>query len=329
MFLGYARAGWRGAVLAGVSVLAPGFLIMLSLTVAYSHYGTAPAMRGALYGLGPIVLAVFSAAVYSLARSSLRNALQIVIATAAALASAFGVIGTAEILLVAGGFGILLFHSRKAGTAVLLAVAAAIALLHVALAPQVTAAPAAAAASVTATPGKLDLALFFFKVGALTFGGGLTIIAFIQEQVVNQFHWLTAQEFLDGLSLGQFTPGPLVMVAAYVGYKGAGFGGAALAAAAMFLPSFVLMLSVYPVFERIRRLAWIKAAMQSIGPAVVGVIGVALAHIAPHAVRDLFTMIIMVCALAALIVWRVGIVGVVVSGAILGLAGSRFFGAGL
>ena len=79
------------------------------------------------------------------------------------------------------------------------------------------------------------------------------MIALIQEQVVDQFHWLTPQEFIDGLALGQFTPGPILMVAAYVGYKVAGLGGAVIAAAASFLPSFILMLSILPVFERVRR----------------------------------------------------------------------------
>jgi chromate transporter len=318
IFLGYTRAGWRGAVLAGLCVLAPGFVIMLSLTLTYAQFGATQAMRGALYGLGPIVLAVFFTAVYGLARSSLRNVLQTAIAALAAGASAFSPVGTAEILLLAGAFGIILFHSRKAGLAMLVLISATLAVLHLALPPGVVA-PAGAAGAGN-PPGVLNIALFFFKVGALTFGGGLTLIAFIQEQVVNQFHWLSAREFLDGLALGQFTPGPLVMVAAYVGYKGAGFTGAIAGAVAMFLPSFILMLSIYPVFDRIRRLAWIKAAMQGIAPAVIGVIGVALAHLAPHAVQDLYTLLIVAGATTALLMWRVGIVYVVASGAILGVA---------
>ena len=83
----------------------------------------------------------------------------------------------------------------------------------------------------------------FVKVGAFTFGGGLSILAFIEDQVVNQLGWLTAREFVDGLALGQLTPGPIIMLAAFVGYKVGGVAGAAVAAAAIFLPSFVLMLS--------------------------------------------------------------------------------------
>jgi len=135
--------------------------------------------------------------------------------------------------------------------------------------------------------------MFFFKVGAVTFGGGMTIIYFVQDQVVNHLHWITAQEFLECLTLAQFTPGPIIMVGAYVGYKVAGFSGAAVAALAIFLPSFLLMLSILPVFERVRRLTWVKAAMRGISPAVVGAIAVSIVHLAPHAAPELFAALLL------------------------------------
>jgi chromate transporter len=173
-----------------------------------------------------------------------------------------------------------------------------------------------------------DIAAFFFKVGALTFGGGLTMIAFIQEQVVNQFHWLTPQEFIDGLALGQFTPGPILMVAAYVGYKVAGVTGAIVGAAAIFLPSFILMLSILPVFDRVRKLVWTKAAMKGIGPAVIGSLTVSLMQLAPHALPDLFAVVILAATIVALLVWRVGAVKLMVAGSILGVLRSRLLSLG-
>jgi chromate transporter len=184
---------------------------------------------------------------------------------------------------------------------------------------------------VQGTPGSADVAdvaVFFFKVGALTFGGGLTMIAFIQEQVVNQFHWLTPQEFIDGLALGQFTPGPILMVAAYIGYKVAGLVGALVAAAAIFLPSFILMLSILPVFDRVRKLVWTKAAMKGLGPAVIGSLAISLLQLAPHALPDLFSIAILAVTLVALLVWRVGAVKFMVAGAILGVLRSRLLSLG-
>jgi chromate transporter len=183
------------------------------------------------------------------------------------------------------------------------------------------------AVSVTgsATGGLWDIGVFFFKVGALTFGGGLTILAFIQDQVVNQLHWITAEEFLEGLAIGQVTPGPVIMLAAFVGYKVAGVAGATIAAAAIFLPSFLLMLSILSLLDRLRSLAWMRAAMSGISPAVVGAIGLTVVQLAPTAVPDVFTTVLLMLTVAGMLFWRMPAVPAVVGGGMLGiLARSRF-----
>jgi chromate transporter len=149
------------------------------------------------------------------------------------------------------------------------------------------------------------------------------MIAFIEDQVVRQFHWLTPQEFIEGLALGQFTPGPILVVAAYIGYKVAGLLGAAVGATAVFLPSFILMLAALPVFDRIRTLAWTKAAMRGIGPAVIGVLAVSLLQLAPHAVPDLFAFATLVATVAALVIWRIGTLTLMLAGSVLGIARNR------
>ena len=170
-----------------------------------------------------------------------------------------------------------------------------------------------------------DVGVFFFKVGALTFGGGLSMIAFMHEQVVNQFHWLTPQEFIDGLAIGQLTPGPILMVAAYVGYKVAGIAGAAFAAAAIFMPAFMMMLALMPVFDRVRKLVWTKAALQGIGPALIGVITVSLVQMAPHALPDLFAIAVLIATVIALLVWRFSALKLIFAGAVFGVLRSYWF----
>ena len=149
------------------------------------------------------------------------------------------------------------------------------------------------------------------------------MIAFVQEQVVNQLHWLTPREFVDGLALGQFTPGPILMVAAFVGYKVAGMLGALVGAVAIFLPSFILMLLILPLFERVRNLQWMKAAMQGIGPAVIGMLTVSLTQLAPHAMPDYFALAIFTLALLALAAWRIGAVKLMLGGALAGMLRDR------
>ena len=324
IFLGYARGGWWGGLLGGLCFVLPGFFVLLVLTMGYAVLGVTPVLRGALYGLGPVVMGIYLVAVYRLGKAAMNTRSQVSIAIAAAVAALASPVGVAGILLLAGGVGLWLFHSRKLGATVLVSLAACLAVLHIiarsASVPGVLTAPGDPPAA-----GLLPLAAFLLKVGALTFGGGLTMIAFMQEQLVSQFHWLTPQEFIDGLALGQFTPGPILMVAAYVGYKVAGVTGAVIGGAAAFLPSFVMMLAILPALDRVRKLVWTRAALRGIAPAVIGILAVSLVRLAPYALPDLFAIATLVATVVVLMVWRVATLKVMLVGAILGIARSRLF----
>jgi chromate transporter len=113
IFLGYARAGWWGGLLGGLCFIVPGFVIMLALTLAYATLGVSPIMRGALYGLGPVVLGIYVVAVYRLGQSSVTATSQLMLAVAAAAAMLGTALGIVAILLLAGGVGLFLFHSRS------------------------------------------------------------------------------------------------------------------------------------------------------------------------------------------------------------------------
>src|SRR5215470_11387564 len=319
IFLGHVRGGWWGGVLAGLCFMLPAFCIMLALAMTYAYLGAMPMMHGGLYGLGPVVLGIFVVAVYRLSRSEVTTVPQLIIALTAAAAVAFTPLGMASILGLAAGVGLVLFYSRRVGVLSLLGLTAFLAIMYVALWTSSSVAPLSHTTA-SAYPASLtDIGTFFFKIGALTFGGGLTMIALIQEQVVDQFHWLTHQEFINGLALGQFTPGPVLMVAAYVGYKVAGLGGAAVAATASFLPSFLIMLGLLPVFERVRTLAWTKAAMRGVGPAVMGVLAVFLIRMAPHALPDPVAVVVLIGTLIALLAWRLSVLQLMGAGAVVGV----------
>ena len=314
IFLGYQRGGWWGGLLAGSCFTAPAFVVMLILAAAYATFGVSPLLRGALYGLGPVVLAIFVSAVFRLGKSALRSWTHALIAAGAAVAALLSPLGAAAILILAGGVGVLLFYSRRAGLVVLSTLTLAIALVR--LVPwSLLAVPATA----TGGPSLGGVAAVFTGLGAFTFGGGLSIIALMQEQVVDRLHWLTPREFVDGLALGQLTPGPIIMVAAYVGYKTLGMTGAAVAAAASFVPSFVMMLALLPLFDRVRNLAWARAVIQGIVPGVVGVMAVALVRMAPYAAPDAPAIAVLVVTAAALVVWRLAPLKVMGSGTVFGI----------
>jgi len=179
-------------------------------------------------------------------------------------------------------------------------------------------------ASPSSRPTLWELAVFFLKVGAFTFGGGLSMLAFIQDQVVAQYGWLTPQEFVDGLALGQFTPGPVLMLAAFVGFKLAGTAGAAVAASAIFFPSFVMILSILPLLQRMQSMAWLQAFMSGVGPAVIGSLAVALVRMAPTAAPDLFTSALLVLTIAILLLRSIGPFPLVFGGAVIGVLRRAF-----
>jgi chromate transporter len=320
IFLGYARGGWWGGLIGGLCFVAPAFLIMLALTVAYATLGFTPIARGALYGLGPVVIGLFAVAVYRLGRSSMSTVPEVVIGLTAAAASFWTPVGIVAILVLAGCAGLALFQPEKAGPQVVILASALF--LSVLLATWWLNAPAPGAPVAGRIPNPnslLEIGAYFLKIGAFTIGGGLTMIAFIQDQVVGQFGWLTPREFIDGLALGQLTPGPVLMIAAYVGYKVAGIAGAGVAATAAFLPSFIIMLIILPVLDRVRKLAWMRAVMKGMAPAVIGVLAVSLIRLAPAALPDTFAVAILAATLLALMALRAGVYKLMIGGAALGV----------
>lgn len=320
VFAGYQRAGLPGGVLAGLGFVLPAFAIMLALTALHSAYGALPFMRDAFYGLAPVVLGVFAVAVWRLGRNAVKDAFSLLMCAAAIAVLALTPVGPAATFVLAGCVGVAVHHSRRAGLLCAAVVLALVAAEHFLAGSFRASSPIASGST-----GLWDLAAFFFKVGALTFGGGLTILSFIQDQVVNQVQWISAEEFLEGLAIGQVTPGPVIMLAAFVGYKVAGVAGAAVAAGAIFLPSFVLLLSILPWLERWRTLVWVRAAMRGVSPAVVGAIALAVAHLAPTAAPDALTGALFAGTIAGLLFWRLPAIPAALGGGVIGiLARSRF-----
>ncbi|HEY5866807.1 MAG TPA: chromate efflux transporter [Candidatus Tectomicrobia bacterium] len=322
IFLGYARAGWWGGVLAGLGFILPGFCLLLALTLLYHHYGALPRIRHVFYGLNPVVVGIFAMSMYRLGQAAVRAWTHVLLTVASALAIGLTPLGLVPTLLLAGAAGVALYGSRTWG------IVAGLVILGLYGVTQwgsawwtlpVVVGPSVDDPGSTHSPSLWAMGLFFLKVGAFTFGGGLTILAFIQEQVVHHLHWLTPQQFLDGLALGQLTPGPTLILAAFVGYAVGTFWGAVVAVAAVYLPSFTLMLTVLPMLERITRLAWMQAALQGIGPAVIGMTAVAVLRMLPAALPDLLTGVVAVGTVVAMGLWHLSPLPLITGGAALGV----------
>ncbi|MBE9137190.1 chromate transporter, partial [Nodosilinea sp. LEGE 07088] len=169
------------------------------------------------------------------------------------------------------------------------------------------------------------LATFFLKTGAFIFGGGLVLIPLLETAVVNDFGWLTRNEFIDGVALGSLTPGPVVITAAFVGYKVAGALGALVATVAIFTPSFGFIMFAAPFLLQLRQNPWVKRFLKGVMPAALGAIAAAAVPLAAAALiqptlpRTLLAVIVGIVALVALVRFRRPTWQLVPAGAIVGL----------
>lgn len=307
---GYVRAGWPGLVAAGVAFIVPAFLVSLAMGWVYVRYGSLPQGEALLYGIGPAVVALVLVASYRMGRSALRDKGTIAVGLVSLVAALLGA-NVVLILLAAGVAGVLLYTLPR----------------H--LSPALVIAPMLSSERMVAlsmqAAGWLDdrlvrLGLFFLKVGTLLFGSGMVLFAFIQDDVVDGYGWLTQQQLVDAIAVGQMTPGPVLSSATFIGYLVAGVPGALVATVAIFLPSFVITALVGPWIPRLRRSPTPQAFLRGVNAAVVALILAVSVPLFRSSIIDVCTALILVGGLVALVRFRVDTLWLIGGGALLGFA---------
>ena len=305
--VGYLRAGVPGGLVSGICFILPAFLLMLALSWAYFEFGSVPQVVWLFYGVKPAIIAIIAATAYRLYKPAVTDRPQRVLASAALVVTVVAPALAVAVLIVAGLIGIAIYSKgpfKFPGAGV--------------LAGAYAAAPMISEASLQTL---LALAWVFLKAGALLFGGGFVIIPLIEHEVVSVYGWLSAQQFIDGVALGQATPGPIVITAAFVGYAAAGLAGAAVATAAIFLPAFVIVLAgTGPYLERIRGSETARAFLKGTNAAVIGTIVGAGVLLMRSAVVDLPTGLILVAAAIALVRFGWGAISLIGAAAAIGIA---------
>lgn len=308
--IGYVRAGWPGLVAGGAAFVLPATLVSLALSWVYVRFGALPAGKALFYGINPVVMAIILVASFRLGKTALKGKIQVLLGILAFGASLLGV-NEVFILLAAGFAGIALFAPppwmrKRTPTAMLL--------------PLVPALLQAVPKTLHWFDDRLPkLVLFFLKVGAFLFGSGMVLFAFIQRDVVNRFGWLTQQQLIDAIAVGQMTPGPVLSSATFIGYLVAGWEGALLATIAVFLPSFIIIILIGPIIPRLRRSPTAQAFLKGVNAAVVALILAVSLSIFRSAIVDGWTLIILVAGLLALLRYRVDSFWLVLGGAVVGL----------
>ena len=316
--VGYERAGWRGLLGAGVAFVLPAASITLVFAWLYVRYGTKPAGQDLLYGIEPVIIAVVAQAIWNLGRTALRTVPAILLAAAIV---ALYLLGFNEIALLAGGAVVALL--AKAGTRLTARAGGATpALLSPLLLSKggLSLAALAVAGDAAVAYSHLRLFLTFLKIGSVLYGSGYVLLAFLRNDFVERYGWLTEEQLIDAVAVGQFTPGPVFTAATFVGYLTGGFPGAILATVAIFLPAFVFVAIANPLLPRLRRSPWIGAALDGVNLAALGLMAAVLWELGRAAIVDLPTALLALGAAGLLIRYRVNSAWLVLGGALAGLA---------
>jgi chromate transporter len=268
MYLGWVKAGVRGATLVSAAFILPSLLMVLALSAAYVRFGGLPWMQSAFYGVGAAVIAIIGRSAVKLIKLTLaRDRLLWAVFAVSAVATAWTESEVAWLFLASGVLVLLVRAPPRVAPPAVAALIGPAGLAGIL-------ADAAPALGATAPGWALlgRVAMYFAEAGAFVFGSGLAIVPFLHGGVVNQFHWLTERQFLDAVAVAMITPGPVVITVAFIGYLVAGTPGALAASLGVFLPCYLFVIVPAPYFRRFADNARVKAFVDGVTAAATGAI---------------------------------------------------------
>jgi chromate transporter len=317
-YVGYKLRGVPGALLATVGFVTPSFVLMLALSAAYFAAGSLPWVHTLFLGLEALVVGIIFNVALDFGERALKGRVEAAIALAAFAAMLFK-LNAVLVVLAALAVGALFIHPPAPKSKSLshhpvepqpigrwLAIAAVVA---------VVLAVAGLAWSLNTDVGRMALA--FFKIGAVAFGSGTTILPLIQADVVDTYHWLDMSQFADGIALGQITPGPFLITAAFVGFKMGGVGAALLATFAIFSPSFAMTLIFTELFARLRNLSAVRGALAGVLASFVGLLATVVLQLGQTSITGPVTLVFAGAAFIAVRYFKLDILWVFVGGVAL------------
>jgi len=308
IFIGQLKRGWRGLIVAGSCFIIPAALIVSVIAWAYVRFGSLPRAQNVLFAIKPVVVAIIIQALGRLSRTGIRTTLLAVIAALAAVLSLLAV-NPVLVLVFAGALSAIalgtrnkLFSLGSLGT------------------PKVLAGAMAAIGAVAAAPVGLGrLFLSFLKIGSVVFGSGYVLLAFLQSEFVQHLHWLTNQQLLDAVAVGQFTPGPVFTTATFIGYIVAGWLGAVVATVGVFLPGFILVALSGPVIPRLRRSPIAAAALDGVVAGSLALMAVVTWQLGKASIVNWTALAIFGVSLIGLLRFRLNSAWLIAAAAVFGL----------
>jgi len=317
--IGYLRAGWPGLLVAGTCFILPAACMVGALAWAYVHFGKLPATAALLYGVKPVVIGVILQALWGLGRTAIKTRFLAVVGVVSVGLAFWGL--RPLLLLLVAGLAVALADqivqaTKRDHTACFAPLAA---LRPVTPATASLAATTASAAAMTVPFSLGSLFLVFLKVGAVVFGSGYVLLAFLRADFVVQRGWLTDSQLVDAIAIGQVTPGPVFTTATFIGYLLGGTWGAVVATIGTFIPAFLLVAASGPLLPRIRESKMAGAFLDGVIVASLALMAVVTWQLARASIIDAVTAILAVASVVALLRFRVNSGWLVLLGGFVGL----------
>jgi chromate transporter len=308
--IGFQRAGWVGLIIGGACFIVPPMCMVLLLAVLYVHYGSMVQAKWLLYGVKPVVISIILQALWSLGRKAVKGPLTA--ATGIGVLT-FYFLGFNEIaLLFAGGLMVMAVSNfQRLGTNLRTVVLLPLAGLST---------PVAFSASFSTSL----LFLTFLKIGAVLYGSGYVLLAFLRADFVTRLGWLTDQQLMDAIAIGQVTPGPLFTTATFIGFLLGGTSGALLSTLGIFLPSFVFVAISNPIIPRLRSSAWVSGLLDGVNAASLGLMAAVTWQLGRSSIVDPLTGAMGLVSALLLFLFKVNFTWLVLGGACIGLVRALF-----
>ncbi len=316
IYIGYLCAGWPGLLLAGTCFILPAMVMVTAIAWAYARFGGLPQIEGLLYGVKPVVIVIVAQALWGLGQTALKTKLILVLGILLVITN---LLGADEILLLlVAGFAVGMWKGAiqdrlrqpKSILIMLLVVSGILALIYFSK---------LMSASAEVPFGLQPLFLYFLKVGSVLYGSGYVLLAFLQADLVNHWHWLTASQLLDATAVGQVTPGPVFTTATFIGYFLGGLPGAAVATVGIFLPAFLFVAMSGPLIPRLRESPVANAFLDGVNVASLALMAVVTWHLGRAAIVDIKTILLAALGAVLLIRFRLNSAWLVLGGAVVGI----------
>lgn len=303
--IGYERAGWKGLLVAGFCFILPAMLIVWTLAAIYARYQSVPQVEWLLFGIKPVIIAIVVQALWNLGRKAAKD-LPTTIAGVVATAAFF--LGANEILLLLlVGLAVMLVKNLRRGNTA-----------GIFLVPFSGVVAQLGGSTATASLSWTGVFFFFLKIGCILYGSGYVLLAFLQRDLVERNQWLTSQQLLDAIAIGQFTPGPVFTTATFIGYLLAGNAGAIAGTIGIFLPAFVLVWLINPWVSKLRQSSWAGSFLDGVNAASLGLMAGVTYVLGRAALVDGLTIIVALISIIIIFRYKINSAWLVLAGGVVG-----------